>query len=60
MYLFASRRCLRMSIVCRKLRKGGLKIQQKKEMFIERKKGRWEGKKTKGGRERGEERKEFS
>lgn len=51
---------MRMSMVCRKLRKGGLKIQQKKEMFIERKKGRWEGKKTKGGRERGEERKEFS
>lgn len=50
---------MRMSIVCRKLRKGGLKIQQKKRN-VYRKKGRWEGKKTKEGRERGEERKEFS
>lgn len=47
---------MRMSIVCRKLRKGGLKIQQKKEMFIERKEGGKERKQREGGREGRKER----
>lgn len=45
-----------MSMVCRKLRKGGLKIQQKKEMFIERKEGGKERKQREGGREGRKER----
>lgn len=47
---------MRMSMVCRKLRKGGLKIQQKKEMFIERKEGGKERKQREGGREGRKER----